>query len=155
MRRALPTGQTHVFLSVISSIHNDFCRCLAVNGEVQLVLNRRKKAFGRLGRCVVVERGRVDVGDLLVELPLGCADFPNFFQLPLEEFIRQNAAATLQALRIHDPPLNRVILDNLVGPLAELYGAFVFNLESHGDDGLQAVVIHLALNFTLALGLNH
>ena len=122
---------------------------------MQLVLNRRKKTFGRRGRCVVVKRGCVNVGNLLVELALGCADFPNFFQLPFEEFIRQNAAATLQALRIHDPPLNRVILDDLAGPFAELHRTFVFNLEAHGDDGLQTVVIHLALNFALTLGLNH
>lgn len=76
-------------------------------------------------------------------------------QLPLEEIFGQHAAAVLQAIHIHDPALNRVILNDLVGPFAELHRAFVFDLEAHCDDGLQTVVIDLALNIPVALGLNH
>ena len=47
------------------------------------------------------------------------------------------------------------ILHDLISPLAELDGALVFNLEAHGDNRLQVVVFHFALNFPAALGLNN
>ena len=50
--------------------------------------------------------------------------------------------------------MNRVVLDDLVGPFAELHRALVFNFEAHGNDGLQTVVVDLALNLAVALGLN-
>lgn len=68
-----------------------------------------------------------------------CAMFPDLLQLPLEEIFGQHATATLQAIHIHGPALNRVVLDDLVGPFAELHSAFVFDLEADGDDGLEAV----------------
>ena len=45
--RTFPVGQAHVLLTVIGAIHKDFCRRLPMNGKVQLVLHRRKKALGR------------------------------------------------------------------------------------------------------------
>jgi len=49
----------------------------------------------------------------------------------------------LEALGIHRPPLDGVVLDDLVGPLAELDGALVLDFEANGDDRLQAVVLRL------------
>ena len=49
------------------------------------------------------------------------------------QYINQDTAAALEAIHIHCPSLNGVVLDNLVGPLAELHGAFVFNLETDSD----------------------
>ena len=92
---------------------------------------------------------------LLVELAFGEPDFPYFLQLPLEEVVGQYAATALQAIHIHHPALNRVVLDDLGGPLAELHRAFVLDLEPNGNDGLQAEVVHHALNLPVSLGLNH
>lgn len=143
VRRALPTSQTHVFLLVIRPIHGHLRCRLPVNGVMQFVLHGCKKAFGRRGRCVVIQRGGVDVGDLLVELALRKSDFPDFFQLALKEFVRQDAAAAFEAIHIHRPTLNRVILHDSIGPLAKLYGAFVFDFEANGDDRLKVIVLNL------------
>jgi hypothetical protein len=50
--------------------------------------------------------------------------------------------------------LDGVILDDLVRPFAELHGALVLDLETHGDDRLQAVVFHGPLHLATAFGLN-
>jgi hypothetical protein len=50
--------------------------------------------------------------------------------------------------------LDGVVLDDLVGPLAKLDSALVFDLEANGDDRLQAVVLNRSLNLTAAFGLN-
>ena len=92
---------------------------------------------------------------LLVELAFGEPDFPDLLQLPFEEVFGQYAAAALEAIHIHHPTLDGVVLDDLIGPLAELHRALILDLEANGDDALQAVVIHLALNLPVALGLNH
>jgi len=75
--------------------------------------------------------------------------------LSLEEFVGQHTAATFQALHIHYPALDGVVLHNLAGPLAELHCPFIFDLEAHRNDGLQAVVINLSLYLPAALGLNY
>ncbi len=137
-------GQPHVFLAVIGAVHDDLRRRLAVDGVVQLVLHGGEEALGGGGGRVVVERGGVDVGDLLVELALGKADLPDLFQLALEELVVEDAAAVFEALHIHGPALDGVLLDDLVGPLAELHGALVLDLEADGDDGLQVVVLDLS-----------
>ena len=146
--RTFPMGQPHVFLAVIGAIHDDFRRRLAVDGVVHLVLHGGEEPLGGRGGRVVVQRGGVDVGDLLVELALGQPDFPDLFQLAFKELIRQ-VAAVFEAFHIHGPALDGVVLDDLVGPLAELHGALVLDLEADGDDGLQAVVLDLVV---LAIG---
>lgn len=50
-----------------------------------------------------------------------------------KKLVRQGAAL-LEALGIHGPALKGVILNDLVGPLAELHGALVLDLEANGDD---------------------
>jgi hypothetical protein len=133
---------------MVRAIHDHFCRRLTVHIVVHLVLNRSKETLRcRCGR-VVIQRGGVDVGDFLIELALGEPDLPNLFELALKELIRQGAAA-LETFGIHGPALDGVVLDDLIGPLAELDGALVLDLEANGDDRLQAVVLRLV---ALAVG---
>jgi hypothetical protein len=113
-----------------------------MHSEVHLVLHCGEETLRRRGRRVVIQRGGVNVRDLLVELPLREPDFPDLLELPLKELVRQRAAV-LEALRVHCPALDGVILHDLVGPLAELDGPLVLDLEAHGDDRLQAVVLGL------------
>ena len=127
---------------MVGAIHDQFRRRLAVHGEVHLVLNRGKETLGGCCGRVVIQRGGVDVRDFLVELALGEPDFPDLFELALEELIRQVAPA-LEAFGIHGPALDGVVLDDLVSPLAKLDGALVLDFEANGDDGLQVVVLGL------------
>gem|GEM_PF-7033408 len=60
----------------------------------------------------------------------------------------KKVAATLEAFHIHGPALDCVILDDLVGPFAKLHGAFVFYLETDGDNGLQIVMFDLRVKKT-------
>ncbi len=62
--------------------------------------------------------------------------------MALEKRIRQ-VPAVLEAFGIHRPALDGVVLDNLVGPLAELNRALILDLEANGDDRLQAVMLRL------------
>ena len=64
-----------------------------------------------------------------------------FNELPIEELLGEHAAARLQALHVHHPALDGVVLHHLRGPLAELNRALVLDLEADGDDGLQVVVL--------------
>ena len=50
-----------------------------------------------------------------------------------------------EALRIHGPALNRVVLYDLVGPFTELDGALVFDFEAYGYNRLQAIVLRLVV----------
>jgi len=83
-----------------------------------------------------------------VEFALGEPDFPNLFELAFKKPVGQGAAV-LEAFGIHSPALDCVVLDDLVGPLAKLDGAFVLDLEANGDNGLQAIVLRLVV---LAVG---
>jgi hypothetical protein len=74
-----PMGQAHVFLTMIGSAYNDLRRCLTVDGVVHLVLHGGEKPLGGRGGWVVIERGGIDVGDLLVELALGKPNLSDFF----------------------------------------------------------------------------
>ena len=53
----------------------------------------------------------------------------------------EDGAEILESLVIHDPALNRVILDDLIRPLPELNRPLVVDLESDGDDRLQVIVV--------------
>jgi len=74
--------------------------------------------------------------------------------LALKELIGQVTAA-FEAFHIHGPALDGVVLDDLVGPFAELHRPFILDLEADGDDGLEVVVFNLASDFPTALGLNY
>jgi hypothetical protein len=64
-----------------------------MHGEVHLVLDCGEKSLRGRGGRVVVQRGGVNVRDLLVELPLGEPDFPDLLELALEKLVRQDAAS--------------------------------------------------------------
>lgn len=53
----------------------------------------------------------------------------------------EDGAEILESLVIHDPALDRVILDDLIRPLPELNRPLVVDLESDGDDRLQVIVV--------------
>src|SRR5690606_28723945 len=100
-----------------------------------------KEAFGGGGGDVVIDGGRVDVGDFLVELPLAQADFPDALELLLEVLFAEDGAVVFQPLVIHRKALDREGLDNARGPLAELHGALGVHLVADGDDRGEVVVL--------------
>ena len=63
--------------------------------------------------------------------------------------------AFFQAVNIHRPALDGVVLDDLPRPLAELHGALIVHLEADGNDHLQIVVRDLAIDLACALRLNY
>lgn len=96
--------------------------------------------IGILGRAIVDGRG-VDVGDLLVELALRDADLADTLQLLLEIPIGNDGTTRLDALIVHHVGLDRELLDDARGPLAELYRPLGIDLVTHRDDGGQVVVL--------------
>jgi hypothetical protein len=128
-------------LNQIQSLIDDLRRRLTVNGPVQLVLHRGKEPLRRRSGDIVVNRGGVDVGDLLVELALAQPDFPDALQLFLEVFFAEDRAVVFQALVIHRVALDGERLDDAGGPFAELHGAFGVHLVADGDDRGEVVVL--------------
>lgn len=102
---------------------------------MQLVLHGREEAFRRLRRHVVVDGGRVEVGDLLVELSLRQADLADALELLFKVAIAQDRTAALEALVVHREALDGELLEDARGPLAELHRAFGVDLVADGDDG--------------------
>lgn len=85
----------------IASVDHDLGGSLPVDGPVLLVLHRGEEAFGRLRGHVVVYGGRVDVGDLLVELALGSPELADPLELLLEVLVANDGAAALEEPIVH------------------------------------------------------
>jgi hypothetical protein len=59
-----------------------------MDGLVHLVLHRSEEPLGGRSAGIVVNRGGIDIGDLLIKFALRKPDLPNFFQLALKKLIR-------------------------------------------------------------------
>ena len=138
--RVLPGGETHTVFCGIGTGKDDLCRRLAVDGPMQLVLHGGEEPFCGGGSHIVVDGGRVNVGNFLVELPLAQADFPDALELFLEVFFAKDGAVIFQALVIHRIALDGEGLDDTSGPLTELHGALRVHLVADGDDAREVVV---------------
>ena len=121
---------------------------------MQLVLHRLEEKLRRSGIFVVIKCRGVEVGHLLIELPLGQPNLADILKLALKVFVSEHVSLD-EALLVHDPALNGVVLDDLPRPLAELHGAVVAHLEADGDDCLQIVVDDLTGDLPTALHLNY
>jgi hypothetical protein len=80
---------------------------------VELVLHSGKEALCGGGGDIVINRGRVNVGDLLIELSLAQADFPDALELLLKVFFPKDGAIILQALIIHREAFDGVFFDDI------------------------------------------
>lgn len=63
--------------------------------------------------------------------------------------------AFFQALFVHRPALNCIILDNLTSPFAESYGTVVVHLESNCNYHLQVIVNHFPVHLPQTFCLNY
>ena len=59
----LPSGQSHVLLLEIGTVHDHLCRCLAMHGAVHLVVHGSKEPFRSSGGDIVVNGGREVLDD--------------------------------------------------------------------------------------------
>ena len=137
----------------IRPFHDQFRCRVAVNGKVHFVLHGPEELPGRLGVLIVVKRRGIQVGDLLIEFSLRQSNLADLLQLPLKVLVREHMTL-FQALHIHSPALNGMVLDDLSGPLAELHCTLVVYLEANGDDHLEIIVVLTAADLTIPLGLN-
>ena len=154
VRTTRPGGQAHVGLIGVSPGADEFGSGLAVDGVVQLVLHGGEEAPGRRGVTVVVDAGGVDVGDLLVEAPLGQADLADLLQQALEVVLAQEAAV-LHARPVDDVAPDGKVAQHLSGPLAELSGPHRVDPVTNRDDGIEVVVVDAARHLPGALGSNY
>ena len=129
-----------MFLVRIGPCIQDFRRRMPVNRAMHPILHRRVKDPRQIRGLVVIDGRRVKVGDLLVEFAFAQANLANALQLVLEVFIRDRRTV-FEPRHIHHPALDRVLADDLIGPLAERDGLFVVDLEAKRNDNLQIVVI--------------
>ena len=142
-----------MFLVGIGTLHDQFCRRVAMHSIVHLVLNRLEEQPGRLGILVVIKRCCVQIRHFLVELALRQANFTNLLQLTLKIFIGEHVAF-FQPFHIHRPALNGVVLDDLPRPLAELHSTLIIHLKADCNNHLKIVMILLAADLPVTFGLN-
>lgn len=60
----------------------------------------------------------------------------------------------VRTLLIHCPALYSIALDNMICPLAELYGTFIVHLKADRNNHLEIIVCNLSFHFTGAFLLN-
>ena len=91
----------------------------------------------------------------MVELAFRHPNLPDLLQKVVEVFLGKYTTPVFQPVTVHGPALNGVVLNDGIGPLAELDRPVIVDLESNRNDHLQIVVLHLAANLTGALSLNY
>ena len=110
---------------------------------MQFVLHSLEEYLSDLGvRAVVDTALLMEVCDLEVEAPLAGTDGAN----PLQQFIEVVSAETLpllQALVIHDKPLDEILAQNLGCPDAKLCGLSAVDPVADDDDRIQVVEFDL------------
>ncbi len=138
--RAAPVGQAHVGLRGVGAGVDDFRRRLAGDGPMELVLHGLKERDALRLRRVVINAGGVNVGDLLVEAPLGGADVLN----PAEQFLEvvEGLVRILQAFVVEDKAFDDELAEFLGGPDAEAGGDGALDAVADGDDGVEVVMLH-------------
>ena len=126
-----------------------------MHGIVHLVLYLCKELF--CGQCiaVIIQRSSVNVSEFLVEVALRNANLPDALQLLFKVFLGQDCAAVFQALLVHCPPLDSVLLHDLVRPDTEPHRPLVVHLEADRNNHLQIIVVHAASNLSATLILNY
>ena len=139
----------------IGPLHDQLRSGVPVDGPVELVLNLREEPASGPGGFVIVQRSGINIGDLLIEPALGHPDLPDLLQQVVEIFLGEYAAAVLQAVSVHGPALDRIVLDYGIGPFAELDCTVVVDSKTHSDDHLQVIVFYLAADLAGALSLNY
>ena len=142
--RAAPVGQAHVGLRGIGAVVNDLRRRVAGDGPVHFVLHGLEEFDAdRLGR-IVIAAGGIDVGDLLVEAPLGGADVLNPPEQLLE--IIEGLVGIFQAFVVENEALDDEFAELLRGPDAKAGGDGAFDAVADRDDGVEVIEVNLTLN---------
>lgn len=133
-------SQPHVSAAAVGTCDDELGGGFSVHGVVHLVLHARVKAPRGERRPVVVDRSRVEVRNFLIELAFAGADFAHAFELLLEIFVRERAAA-FEAGVVHHPAFDRIGRRDLIDPLSELDGALGIDLEPDRQNHLKRVVL--------------
>ena len=119
MRRIAPRGEAHALLRAVRSLNYQLRSGAAVDGEVELVLHGSEEGL-RGGRIhAIVHRGRVDIGDLLVEATLAGAYLADLRKKGVVEFLAQEGSVLLPIL-IQHIAANGEVAQHTRCPLAEL-----------------------------------
>ena len=124
-----------------------------VSGPVHLVLHRLEELLRQLGVAVVIDAGRVDVGDLLIEETLAGANVAN----PRQQFVEivlPERAPGLDALIVQREPFYQQFAEPGRGPLPELGTARRPHAVADGQNHVEVVVLQAAPNLPAALSLN-
>lgn len=154
MRRVAPGGQPHALLPAIRALDDDLGGGAPLDGEMHLVLHGGEKRLRCLRLRALVHRGRVDVGDFLVEPPLTGADFANLGQ-QVVVILRAQKRAVLEPLLVQHIAPEGEGAQHSDGPLTELDGASRVHPETDRDDGVEVIMIHVAGDIAPAFPANH
>ena len=122
---------------------NQFGGRLAVNGVMDLVLHRSEKILGERMVGVVIHAGCVDIGNFLIKAPLAGADVLQTAGQLIE--IIPAFAGFFQAHIIQHKALDDVLLQLVIGPLAEAHTNRAAHPKAQGQHHVQIVVGHLVL----------
>ena len=148
MRCVLPCGEPHVGLLGIGAVVHHFGGGLPVDGPVEFVLHGGKKPLCGLSGHVVVDGSGIDVGDFLVELALGQADFADAGELLFKVACAEDGAVVFQPLIIHGKAFDGVGLYDIGRPFAKLHRSLGVDFIAHGNYGVEIVVFGV-VDFTV------
>jgi hypothetical protein len=99
---------------------------------------------------LVVDAGRVDVEDLLVEPPLGRADLPDALEQLVEVVAMTWSGRILEPLVVHGEALHQVLAEQCRRPLPELRASVASDAEADSEDRVEVVVTQAPCDLSAA-----
>ena len=114
---------------------------MSMNRIMHLVLDLCKKLLCRFCCAVIIKCCGIDVRYLLIESTLRQTDLTNLLKQTIKVFRCEHRTTIFQALVIHDPSFDGIVLCNLIYPFTELHRTLRIDLESNSNYHLQGIVI--------------
>lgn len=123
---------------------------MLVDGIMQLVLNGSKEILRNFFAGIVVNRCRIDIRDLLVEIAFRRANIADSLQKLLEITV----SAVFQPFIVKGKTLLNEFMQPCRGPPPESCGYRGLDTVTDGDDDIEIVMSNLSMNLPFSFLLN-
>ena len=144
-----------MWLTCICSLINQLCCCMSVNCIMHLILHLGKKLLCRFCRAVIINGCGIDIRYLLIESTLRQTDLTNLLKQTIKVFCCEHRTAIFQALVIHNPAFDGVVLYDTIGPFTKLHCSFIIYLESNRNNHLKIIMFRITSDLAWSFGLNY
>ena len=129
----------------IRSVPDDLCRSVTMNRVMKLVLDGREETAGNVRMNVIVGSRCEQIRHLLVGLPFTCTDLSDFFKKLVEVRLIEKFAV-LQTFRVQQVASDHEVTKHFRRPLAESSSTLAVDAVADGNDGVEVVVLDLAID---------